>query len=120
MRPVFNGSSKSFNDKSLNDALEVGPALQTKILSILICFRSWLIAICSNIKSAFVAINLYLFDQDVCRFLLRNSNGSLRHIKFNVFCRSDYCEHSILNVELSDLCQKSSDEGALAPVKLNL
>ena len=45
VRPVYDGSAKSHNKISLNDALETGPALQGNIISILLRFRRWLIAI---------------------------------------------------------------------------
>ena len=97
VRPVFDGSSKSFNGKSLNDALEAGPALHSNIFAILLRFRRWRIALCSDIKAAFHALGLNITDQDVCRFLLRNADGSLRHMKFTVLPFGINCSPFLLN-----------------------
>ena len=97
IRPVFDGSAKSFNAKSLNDALDTGPSLHGSIFAILVRFRRWRIALCSDVKSAFHALNLNIYDQDVCRFLLRNPDGSLRHMKFRVLPFGLNCSPFLLN-----------------------
>ena len=97
IRPVFDGSAKSFNNISLNNALDVGPPLHANILAILIRFRRWLVAIFSDIKSAFHAIGLTQNDRDVCRFLLRDSEGTLKHMRFTVVPFGLSCSPFLLN-----------------------
>ena len=101
VRPVFDGSAKSFNDKSLNDFLETGPALHLKIFSILLRFRRWLIPLTSDVESAFHAINLNPIDQDVCRFILYNRDGSFRHMRFVTLPFGLNCSPFLLNAVIS-------------------
>ena len=106
IRPVFDGSCKSFNGKSLNDALETGPALHGNIFAILIRFRRWQIALCSDVKSAFHALKLNAQDQDFCRFLLRNPDGSLRHMHFHVLPFGLNCSPFLLNAVIKSHLEK--------------
>ena len=52
---------------STDDAIETEPALHGSIFAILIRFRRWKIALCSDGKSAFHALKLNVNDQYVCR-----------------------------------------------------
>ena len=119
VRPVFDGSAKSFDDKSLNDALEVGPSLHTNIFAILLRFRRWLIAICSDVKSAFHAINLNPVDQNVCRFLLKGVDGSIRHMQFSVLPFGLTCSPFLLNAVISTHLNKYQQSNTIHELMLN-
>ena len=68
MRIVYDASAKK-TGPSLNDCLETGPCLLPKIFNILVRFRSYKIAITSDIKSAFLNIRVDERDRDYLRFL---------------------------------------------------
>ena len=56
IRPVFDASAKSFDDKSLNDYLEPGPPLHTKIFSILLRVGRWLILLGGILRLLFMLL----------------------------------------------------------------
>ena len=101
VRPVFDGSARTRDSMSLNDALDAGPALHLKIFAILIRFRRWLISIFSDVESAFHAINLRPSDQNVCRFLLPKEDGTFRHMCFTVLPFGLNCSPFILNAVIA-------------------
>ena len=68
MRIEYDASAKRFGP-SLNDCLETGPCLLPRIFNILVRFRSYKIAITSDIKSAFLDIRVDERDRDYLRFL---------------------------------------------------
>ena len=74
IRPVFDGSCKSFNGLSINDLLDEGPSMNPSIVSILLRFRRWLVALMADIKMAFLQEALHPYFRDLCCFLLK-----LRH-----------------------------------------
>ena len=100
VRPVLDGSARSFNNLGVNDALETGPCMYTNIFSILLRFRRHQIALCGDLKSAFHSVHLYVNDQDVCRFLLLK-DGCLRHMKFLVLPFGLTCSPFLLNAVIN-------------------
>ena len=81
IRPVFNGSCKGPNGVSLNDCLESGPNLNPNIVDVILRFRRWRFAVCSDVKKAFLQIELHERDQDVHRFLWRKGD-EIKTMKF--------------------------------------
>ena len=69
IRPVFNASCKGPNGVSLNDCLESGPNLNPGVVDILLRFRRWKYAVSTEVKKAFLQIELKEEDQDVHLFL---------------------------------------------------
>ena len=69
VRAVFDASARSANDVSLNDCLHPGPNILHKIFDILMRFRTNKIAIISDIKQAFLNINVDPNHRDFLRFL---------------------------------------------------
>jgi len=69
LRPVFDASCKVGRAPSLNDALEKGPNLLELIPSILLRFRMGKIGVISDIRKAFLMINVQEEDRDALRFL---------------------------------------------------
>ena len=71
VRPVFDASARGPNGISLNDCVEVGPALTPSLVDILLRFRRWRCGFAADIVKAFLQIGLSREDQDVHRFLWR-------------------------------------------------
>ena len=70
LRICFDASAKPNNRmSSLNDTLFSGPPLHTDMAGILLRWRLFPIAICSDISKAFLQIILAEIDRDVTRFL---------------------------------------------------
>ncbi|GBL93299.1 hypothetical protein AVEN_43462-1 [Araneus ventricosus] len=69
IRPVFDASSKTCRAPSLNDCLFSGPNLIEQIPLVLLRFRENAIGVTSDIKRAFLQIELREPDRDFLRFL---------------------------------------------------
>ena len=69
MRMVFNGSGATKGNPSLNECLESGPCLLPKLFDNLVRFRAYPIALCSDIKTAFLRVLLAEECRDYVRFL---------------------------------------------------
>ena len=68
MRIVYDASARA-NEKvpSLNDCLETGPTLQSKLPSVLIRNRSQPVALAGDLKQAFLPVRMREKDRDVMR-----------------------------------------------------
>ena len=69
MRIVFDASAKaSPTSPSLNDCLETGPPLQNLLWSVLVrnCFKP--VALCADLKQAFLQVRIQEADGDALRF----------------------------------------------------
>lgn len=75
-RPVFDAGAKGPSGSSLNQALDTGPNMITKIPSILNRFRQGKIGLSSDIRSAFLAIAVDESDCDLLRFLWFDKEGN--------------------------------------------
>ncbi|UYV70186.1 hypothetical protein LAZ67_7002112 [Cordylochernes scorpioides] len=73
IRVVFDASSRSTNNLSLNDFLHVGPRLQQNLFNILLRFRTFPIAITADIEKMFRQIRLNSDDRDYHRILWREN-----------------------------------------------
>ena len=63
LRVIFDASSKAAPDlPSLNDCLNVGPALSSKIFDILVRFRQYRVAVVADIEKAFLNIRVEEID----------------------------------------------------------
>ena len=99
IRPVFDGSCKSFNGLSVNELLDEGPSLNPNIVSILLRFRRWLVALLADVKMAFLQISLHPYFRDICRFLLRIGD-TIRVMRFKRIPFGLRCSPFILNATL--------------------
>ena len=68
MRVVYDASSKT-NGVSLNSCLYTGPSLSKNIFDILIRFRSFKVAMISDIEKAFLMVSIAEVDRKVLGFL---------------------------------------------------
>ncbi|KRZ81635.1 hypothetical protein T08_8787 [Trichinella sp. T8] len=57
---------------SLNDHLETGPNLQADLVSILLRFRQYRIAVQADIEKMYLQVGLQAEDRDTCSFLWRD------------------------------------------------
>ena len=96
IRPVFDGSCKSFNGLSINDLLDEGPSMNPSIVSILLRFRRWLVALLADIKMAFLQVVLHPYFRDICRFLLKLGD-TVRVMRFKRIPFGLSCSPFILN-----------------------
>ena len=69
LRIVFDASSKTSNEPSLNQLLHSGPCLLPLLYDILLRFRLRKFAVTSDIKQAFLQIELDVTHGDFTRFL---------------------------------------------------
>ncbi|GBL80163.1 hypothetical protein AVEN_29147-1 [Araneus ventricosus] len=70
VRMVFDAPSKGKGHKSLNDCLTPGPPLNPRSLDVLLRFREFEYAFCSDIQGAFLTIGISEEDRDYFRFFL--------------------------------------------------
>ena len=69
LRVVFNASAKSSSSLSLNDTLLVGPTLHPNLDEILLCFRTYQVALSADISKMYREVLLAQPDQQLHRFL---------------------------------------------------
>lgn len=69
VRVVFNCSSKSKQNLSLNDYLEIGPNLNPNILDVILNFRKFKVAFNADIEKAFLMIGIAEEDRKYLKFL---------------------------------------------------
>ena len=82
VRPVLDGSARNEHGVCINDCLETGPPLIPDLVSILLRFRQWPIALVGDIKKAFLQVGVTEGDCDSLRFLLRLSPDTISHMRF--------------------------------------
>ncbi|GFY42311.1 integrase catalytic domain-containing protein [Trichonephila inaurata madagascariensis] len=83
IRIVFDGSAHEDGQSSLNQILYTGPNLHPNILELLLCFRKSPVAFTTDVKSAFLQIELDLRDRDFTRFFWTdNLNNEPYVLKF--------------------------------------
>ena len=73
LRAVFDASAKSSTRVSLNDTLQVGPTVHSSLINVLLRFRSYHIALTSDMSRMYRAVLLTPFDRDFHHFVWRSS-----------------------------------------------
>ena len=73
VRAVFDASAKMTSLSSLNDSLEVGPTLHPTIDKILLRFRTYKVALSSDITKMYREVLLHPDDQPLHRYIWRES-----------------------------------------------
>ncbi|XP_058817486.1 uncharacterized protein LOC131680793 [Topomyia yanbarensis] len=71
IRVVFDGSAKTTSGHSLNDLLQVGPVLQDELISIVLRFRLFHVAIVADIEKMYRQILVHPDDQPLQRIFWR-------------------------------------------------
>jgi hypothetical protein len=117
-RIVFDGRAKFLN-KSLNDALHEGPNLANDLLQVLLKFRHYEIAFCSDIKEMFLNIALEPRDQDYHRFLFRpDRDGKIQEYRFTRHAFGNKGSPCVANFVLRYHANKNREKFPLAAAAL--
>ena len=75
IRAVFDASAKSTTGVSLNDTLLVGPTVHPPLIDILLRFRSYRVALVTDVSKMYRAVELVPSDRDLHRFVWRHKPG---------------------------------------------
>ncbi|XP_029054752.2 uncharacterized protein LOC114882037 [Osmia bicornis bicornis] len=84
LRVVFDGSAKTSNGLSLNDALMVGPTIQDDLFSLLLRFRMHAFVITGDIEKMYRQFLVRAEDRAYQRILWRDDRGNLKTFELNV------------------------------------
>ncbi|XP_055633446.1 uncharacterized protein LOC129773819 [Toxorhynchites rutilus septentrionalis] len=71
VRVVFDGSAKTSSGHSLNEALLVGPVVQDELITIVLRFRQFPIALVADIEKMYRQVSLHLDDRPLQRIFWR-------------------------------------------------
>ena len=103
VRVVYDASAKA-TGCSLNECLHKGPKFEQKILEILLRFRTYQVALTSDIEKAFLMVSVSECDRDVLRFLwVEDVNKEPPEIRVLRFARVVFgvsCSPFLLNATL--------------------
>ena len=82
LRVVFDGSAKTTNGISINEAMMVGPVVQDDLFSIITRFRFYKVALSADIEKMYSQVGLKEDHRDFHRLLWRNtSQDPLKHLR---------------------------------------
>ena len=95
VRMVYDASAKEKGCCSLNECLDPGPSLTTKLFDILLRFRANNIAIVSDVEKAFLQIDLHNSQRDLVRFLWFKD---VNKINFDDFSKNELVEYRLCRV----------------------
>lgn len=73
LRIVFNGSSPTSNEKTLNSLLHVGPKLYTEVFDLLLNFRLFEYAVSADVRKMYLQIQVHPEDRKYQRLIWRPS-----------------------------------------------
>ncbi|XP_043476349.1 uncharacterized protein LOC122507611 [Leptopilina heterotoma] len=103
-RVVFDGSTKTDTDLSLNDCLKVGPTIQNDIFSIFTRFRSHPVALTADIKQMYRQVKVHPSDSIYQRILWRNNPNEpikiyeLNRVTFGTACAPFLATRTLLQL----------------------
>ncbi|XP_065093419.1 uncharacterized protein LOC135714077 [Ochlerotatus camptorhynchus] len=80
LRVVFDGSAKTSTGHSLNEALCVGPVVQDDLITILLRFRTFLVALVADIAKMYRQALVHPDDTHLQRILWRVSASTVIHV----------------------------------------
>ena len=110
LRVVFDGSAKTSNGISINEALMVGPVVQDDLFAIITRFRFYKIALTGDVEKMYRQVGLREEDRDFHRLLWRETSSSpLKHFRltrviYGVSCAAHLSTRSL--VEIAKRTQK--------------
>ncbi|KFM75279.1 hypothetical protein X975_15682, partial [Stegodyphus mimosarum] len=99
--PVFDASCKIGRNPYLNDCLLKGPNLIEQIPAILLRFREKVIGVVSDIKRAFLQIEVKPEDRDYLRFLWWRNENHIEEFQHNRVVFGATCSPFLLGARLS-------------------
>ncbi|XP_043241030.1 uncharacterized protein LOC122391301 isoform X1 [Amphibalanus amphitrite] len=118
VRPVFDASARGYNGLSLNDCVELGPALIPSLPEVLLRFRRWRFGFSADIVKAFLQVRLAREDQDVHRFLWL-CEGRVRVMRFQRVTFGVACSPFLLNATVQHHLSQYGDEPVVQEMKEN-
>ncbi|XP_055527048.1 uncharacterized protein LOC129719682 [Wyeomyia smithii] len=74
LRVVFDGSARTSTGYSLNDALKIGPIIQDELLTLILRFRKYPIAMVADIEKMYRQVRVHSKDTSLQRILWRFSH----------------------------------------------
>ncbi len=114
LRVVFDASAKSSTGNSLNNQLLSGPNLYPLLTSILHKFRTYPVAMSSDISKMFGEILLDPSERDLHRFLVRLENGKLNDCQMKRLTFGVKCSPYLASQVLRQLADPKENESPLA------
>ena len=110
LRVVYDSSTKSYSEPSLNDCLLSGPALTPLLFDILLRFRPPKIALIGDLEKAFLNVEVKPEDRNLLRFLwiddVNSLNPEIIKLRFTRLVFGLVCSPFILNVTLRNHLSK--------------
>ena len=117
VRIVFDASSKTGNNPSLNDCLYSGPCMLPKIPSILSRFRMGKVGLVADIKQAFLNVEVDSEYRDLLRFLWFDRSGKIITYRFTRLVMgltsSPFSLAATINKHIETLINKDIDTAML-------
>ena len=113
LRIVFDGSAVTSSGLSLNQALFVGPTIQSTLSNLLIRFRRYPIALNADIAKMYREIQLVPEDRDLHRFVWRENSAS--PLKDYRMCRVTFGVSASPFLAIRTLHQAADDHGERYP-----
>ena len=116
LRIVYDCSSKSRGQPSLNDCLLTGPSMINELTSVIMRFRLGQFACISDIQKAYLQVGLDEKDRDCCRFFWPkdplDSNSEIITYRFKVVLFGSTASQFLLNSTLKFHLDKIGDSVA--------
>ena len=114
LRPVFDASAKEKGSPSLNQCVEKGINLLSLIPSLLINFRKSKIGVISDIRKAFLQIELHPSDRDFLRFFWYDKDKNLivyrhRRVVFGV-SSSPFLLNAVIQYHLNSILREQQGD----------
>ncbi|XP_070529049.1 uncharacterized protein [Cardiocondyla obscurior] len=116
LRVVFNGSSKTRSNYSLNDILHSGPKLQNEIIRILLWIRTHKVLFGTDIEKMFRQINLNIEDWNLQRILWKDTSEQIKIYNLTTVTYGLNCAPFLA---LRTLQQLVKDEGHHYPLAID-
>ena len=110
LRFVFDGSAKTTNGVSINEALTVGPVVQDDLFSIITRFRFYRVALSADIEKMYRQVGIHEDQRDFHRLLWRDTTQEpLKHLRltrviYGVSCAAHLATRSL--TEIANRTQK--------------
>ena len=113
LRVVFDGSAKTTNSVTINDALMVGPVVQDDLFSIINRFPFYQIALSGDIEKMYRQIGLREEDRDFNR-LWRDTASSIKHLRMTRIIYGVSCSAHVATRCLTEVANKTKSHVAKA------
>ena len=118
LRVVFDGSAKTTNGVSINDALMVGPVVQDDLFSIINRFRFYRIALSGDIEKMYRQIGLRQEDRDFHRLLWRDTFSSpIKHLRMTRVIYGVSCSAHVATRCLTEVANRTKKPQVAKAIK---